>query len=79
MTVGLLKDEAILRAISTDEKCLLGSAANLYKVDGTLRKHYQSQLDRLGLRTVKVVADSSYTIQVYAVRQDYVPQAIRTS
>jgi hypothetical protein len=71
------KDEAILRAISREEKCLLGSAADLYRVDGTLKKHYQAQLDRLGLKTVKAVSDGSYTIQVYAVRQDYMPPALR--
>lgn len=73
------KDEAIQRAISREEKCLLGSAAHLYRVDGTLKKHYQDQLDRLGLMTVKAVATNSYTIQVYAVRQDYVPQILRIS
>jgi hypothetical protein len=77
--MAMRKDEAILRTISVEEKCLLGSAAHLYRVDGTLKKHYQAQLDRLGLMSVKAVATNSYTIQVYAVRADYVPQALRTS
>ena len=75
----LQRDEAVMRAISVEEKCLLGNGADLYKVDGNLRKHYQQQLDRLGLRTIKAVAANSYTIQVYAVRWNYVPQALRIS
>lgn len=79
MTMRLQKDEAVMRAISMEEKCLLGRAADLYRNDGTLRKRYRDQLNRLGLRTVKAVATSSYTIQIYAVREDYVPQALRIS
>lgn len=79
MTVRLQQDEAVIRTISVEGKCLLGRAADLYRVDGTLKKPYRAQLDRLGLKTVKAVAGSSYTMQVYAVRPDYVPQALRTS
>ena len=71
------KDEAVIRAISIEGKCLLGDGADVYRMDGTLKKHYQAQLDRLGLMAVKSVATNSYTIQVYAVRKDYVPQALR--
>lgn len=67
----LQRDEVMLSTVLSDGKCLIGNSADVYKNDGTLKKRYQEQINRLGLHTMKVVAGTSYTIMVYAVRPDY--------
>ena len=66
------KDKEVIATVRTEGRCLLGDSAHLYRKDGALKKLYQDQLERLGLVTVKVVAERSYNIHVYAVRPDYV-------